>query len=78
MQWDQTWASEVSAPPLVWRGPGGWPAASRRLTEPSGVRVALMSSTLLSLALSSSALLAVPLGGPSLGAWSWGWDCGGK
>ena len=32
--------------------------------------MALTSSTLLSLALNSSALLAVPLGGPSLGDWS--------
>ena len=37
MQQDQTWASEVSAPPLAWRALGGWPAASHRLTEPSGV-----------------------------------------
>ena len=51
------------------------PAASHWLTEPSGVGGALTISTT-DPCLGSSALLAVPLGGPSLGDWGLELDLG--
>ena len=69
--------------PMVLDSMGGWPAASHRLTQPSGVSGGIDEPhTTEPCAQQFSPAGCAPWrpkpGGTGAWNWSWGWDCGGK